>query len=65
MNSLLDKKQVSYLALVNCFISLVHGHGRLVNPPGRASMWRYGFDTPVDFNDNQLFCGGFNVSIDI
>ncbi|KAG7200447.1 hypothetical protein KM043_016050 [Ampulex compressa] len=22
-------------------------------------MWRYGFDTPHDYNDNQCYCGGF------
>ena len=24
-------------------------------------MWRYGFPTPPDYNDNQGFCGGFQV----
>jgi len=41
--------------------SVVEGHGRLIEPAGRSTMWRYGFNTPVNFNDNQLFCGGFNV----
>ncbi|XP_037091408.1 uncharacterized protein LOC119111708 [Pollicipes pollicipes] len=36
----------------------VWGHGRLVDPPCRATMWRQGYDTPADYNDNQLFCGG-------
>merc|ERR1712002_1001022 len=36
----------------------VHGHGRLMNPPSRASQWRLGFDNPPDYNDNQGFCGG-------
>ena len=35
------------------------GHGRLIDPPSRASAWRYGFKTPADYNDNQGFCGGF------
>ena len=39
----------------------VSGHGRLVEPPSRASMWRYGYDTKPDFHDNQLWCGGFAV----
>ena len=47
--------------LFNNVFVIVYGHGRLVDPPGRNSMWRYGFKTPVDYNDNQLFCGGFNV----
>ncbi|XP_042859166.1 uncharacterized protein LOC122245292 [Penaeus japonicus] len=37
----------------------VKGHGRLVDPPGRSTMWRLGFDTPVNYNDHQLFCGGY------
>ncbi|GBP71479.1 hypothetical protein EVAR_103364_1 [Eumeta japonica] len=35
------------------------GHGRLVEPPSRASAWRYGFDTPHNYNDHELYCGGF------
>lgn len=38
------------------------GHGRLIEPPSRASMWRYGYNTPVNYLDNQLFCGGYTVS---
>ena len=40
-------------------ILLVSGHARFIEPPSRASAWRYGFDTPPDYNDNQVFCGGF------
>ncbi|XP_013167702.1 PREDICTED: uncharacterized protein LOC106117803 [Papilio xuthus] len=35
------------------------GHGRLIEPPSRASAWRYGFDTPHNYNDHELYCGGF------
>ena len=38
------------------------GHGRLLYPPSRASMWRAGFDNPANTQDNELFCGGFWVS---
>ncbi|XP_041375005.1 uncharacterized protein LOC121387844 [Gigantopelta aegis] len=37
----------------------VEGHGRLLEPVSRSSMWRKGFKTPKNYNDNQLFCGGF------
>ncbi|XP_060576961.1 uncharacterized protein LOC132734272 [Ruditapes philippinarum] len=52
--------------LPTCLILIYHviqteGHGRLVEPPSRSSMWRYGFQTPVNYDDNQLFCGGFDV----
>ncbi|CAL1533614.1 unnamed protein product [Lymnaea stagnalis] len=38
-----------------------NGHGRLLEPPSRASMWRQGFDSPANYDDNQLFCGGVGV----
>merc|ERR1712141_176516 len=42
-----------------CFLPLIWGHGRMPNPPGRPTMWRYGFKNPPNYNDNELFCGGF------
>jgi len=39
----------------------VLSHGRLTEPPARGTAWRYGFNTPKDYNDNELFCGGFAV----
>lgn len=41
------------------FFSDVLGHGRLIEPPSRASMWRYGFKTPHNYNDHELYCGGY------
>lgn len=41
----------------------VKGHGRLLDPPARGSMWRKGFASTKNYNDNQMSCGGFNVSI--
>ncbi|XP_076454171.1 uncharacterized protein LOC143289153 [Babylonia areolata] len=40
----------------------VEGHGRLLDPPSRSSMWRVGFNnSPPNYDDNQLFCGGVQV----
>lgn len=36
------------------------GHGRLIEPPSRASAWRQGFPTPHNYNDHELYCGGFS-----
>uniref|UniRef100_A0A8W7PYY1 Chitin-binding type-4 domain-containing protein n=1 Tax=Anopheles coluzzii TaxID=1518534 RepID=A0A8W7PYY1_ANOCL len=36
-------------------------HGRLMEPPARNAMWRFGFPNPVNYNDNELFCGGYAV----
>ncbi|XP_045584551.1 uncharacterized protein [Procambarus clarkii] len=47
-----------------CLAALVvgtAGHGRLMNPPARNAMWRYGYPNPVNYNDNELYCGGYVV----
>eukprot|EP00096_Caligus_rogercresseyi_P011477 TRINITY_DN4517_c0_g1_i1.p1 TRINITY_DN4517_c0_g1~~TRINITY_DN4517_c0_g1_i1.p1 ORF type:complete len:309 (-),score=34.13 TRINITY_DN4517_c0_g1_i1:64-951(-) len=48
------------LTLVN-----VSGHGRFIEPPSRASMWRHGFKNPRDYNDNEGFCGGLAKMIQL
>lgn len=40
----------------------VTGHGMLVDPPNRSSLWRFDPSFPVNWDDNQNFCGGFSVS---
>ena len=41
----------------------ISGHGRMRAPPSRASMWRDGYpENGADYDDNQMFCGGFSVS---
>ncbi|GAB6024589.1 hypothetical protein CHUAL_009737 [Chamberlinius hualienensis] len=37
---------------------MVSGHGRMVDPPARNTMWRHGFSNPENYNDDELFCGG-------
>ena len=51
------------ILLLFAVIDGVSGHGRLIEPPSRASMWRFGYKTPINYDDNQMFCGGFSVSI--
>ncbi|RUS77057.1 hypothetical protein EGW08_015194 [Elysia chlorotica] len=40
-----------------------HAHGILWDPPGRSTMWRWGFNVPPNYSDNQLFCGGLSRQI--
>ncbi|XP_075218163.1 uncharacterized protein LOC142322953 [Lycorma delicatula] len=49
------------LALALFQMGRVSGHGRLMDPPARNSMWRFGFPNPVNYNDNELYCGGYAV----
>jgi len=44
-------------------ISSAFGHGYLVQPPSRSTAWRYGYSTPPNYNDMELYCGGFAVSL--
>ncbi|XP_060063200.1 uncharacterized protein LOC132543699 [Ylistrum balloti] len=45
------------LLWINIFSTVVNGQGQMVDPPGRSSMWRLGFATPINFHDNRLNCG--------
>ncbi|XP_033725514.1 uncharacterized protein LOC117315436 isoform X2 [Pecten maximus] len=53
------------IVVVAICCGLSQGHGRLLEPPSRSSMWRslrggsQEFpQAPINYNDNQLFCGG-------
>lgn len=48
-----------------CLVEVVTGHGRLIEPPGRSSMWRYGYRNPPNYNDNQLYCGGVQIQYEV
>ncbi|CAH1774521.1 unnamed protein product [Owenia fusiformis] len=57
-----------YSDILLCFIEcmliifqskLTHGHGRMIEPASRSSMWRFGYDAPINYDDNQLYCGGY------
>ena len=48
-------------AFATCWlVDVITGHGRLIDPPARNSMWRYNFPNPPNYNDNELNCGGFS-----
>lgn len=32
-----------------------------MDPPARNSMWRFGYPNAVNYDDNELFCGGYGV----
>ncbi|XP_017019684.1 uncharacterized protein [Drosophila kikkawai] len=60
-----SKKEAKEIVWICLFFSIsfsilyCDAHGRLIEPPSRASAWRYGFQTPPDYNDHELYCGGF------
>ena len=56
---------VEVVLLVSTGLSLLivaSGHGRVMEPPARNTMWRFGFPTKANYEDSELFCGGIKVS---
>nr|KAG5691649.1 hypothetical protein BaRGS_022924 [Batillaria attramentaria] len=46
-------------------LRLVDGHGYVMDPPQRSSMWRFGYNTPINYDDDHLFCGGVTQTLQI
>ncbi|XP_019865998.1 uncharacterized protein LOC109595143 [Aethina tumida] len=42
-------------------VTQIAGHGMMLEPPNRSSLWRYNDSLPHNYEDNQNFCGGFDV----
>lgn len=61
MNWPVFSKLLSLLIFLLLILKEADSHGRLLEPPSRASMWRLGYPTPIDIDDNQGYCGGFGV----
>lgn len=53
-----------FLIAVVCTIARVNGHGRLMNPPSRSSVWRIeefeSFEPPINYDDDSLYCGSIH-----
>ncbi|XP_057337390.1 uncharacterized protein LOC130675621 [Microplitis mediator] len=58
---LLKINYYSYCIQLIIISPVVFGHGMLMDPVNRASAWRRGFNTPINYNDNENYCGGYNV----
>ncbi|XP_031341283.1 uncharacterized protein LOC116169351 [Photinus pyralis] len=53
---------ISLLAVLVLFsLDSVLGHGMMINPAGRSSRWRFNSTAPPNYNDMELFCGGFGA----
>ncbi|KAL3866015.1 hypothetical protein ACJMK2_043356 [Sinanodonta woodiana] len=50
---------VNLIFIIVYLVPMVTGHGRMIEPAMRSSMWRFGYNTPVNYNDMGLNCGGF------
>jgi len=60
------KQQQSLTLVILVIVSTVcvrkvKAHGMVLDPPSRSSMWRFGFNVPINYDDDGLYCGGFGV----
>ncbi|CAH0725499.1 unnamed protein product, partial [Brenthis ino] len=51
-------EMLSHLLALSTIIVLVAGHGRLLDPPSRASIWRFNANAKPNYDDAGLNCGG-------
>ncbi|KAK6623804.1 hypothetical protein RUM44_010660 [Polyplax serrata] len=59
------KESVSFIfLLLSGTAGVTNGHGMLWDPPGRSSLWRFGYKTPPNYDDNQLYCGGIGAQME-
>ncbi|CAH1794948.1 unnamed protein product [Owenia fusiformis] len=49
---------IRWIIQLGFMVAMVRSHGRLLDPPSRSTMWRFGYDNPVNYDDKQLYCGG-------
>lgn len=53
--------KIASILVIVAFIGEISGHGMLMDPANRASRWRFLGAGPIDYNDMEGFCGGFQV----
>lgn len=51
-------KQLSVLVVLVTLYGETIGHGMVMDPPNRASLWRFDPVSPINYDDNANFCGG-------
>nr|CAD7405378.1 unnamed protein product [Timema poppensis] len=52
---------IMWVIVLMAVVAQVRGHGMVMDPVSRSSMWRMGFHTPVNYDDDGNFCGGFST----
>ncbi len=58
-----SKKIRFFLVIFFHNLDSIESHGRLNEPASRNSAWRFGYNTPPNYNDNELNCDPFVVVV--
>ncbi len=54
-------KLILILSILKFLIIISEQHGRLEVPASRNTAWRFGYNTPSNYDDAALNCGGYYV----
>ncbi|KAJ3649518.1 hypothetical protein Zmor_021258 [Zophobas morio] len=57
--------QIFLFAISTLLVKEISGHGMLLEPPNRSSIWRFDQTATPNYQDNQNFCGGAYVQWDL
>lgn len=55
-------KNLAFVA-ITFLVEEAVGHGMMLEPPNRSSLWRFNLSDVYNYNDNQNYCGGLTVSL--
>ena len=55
--------KVFIFVLAVAFLKEAAGHGMMLEPANRASLWRFYAAALTDYDDNAFNCGGFWVRL--
>lgn len=53
---------ITLIVSFNIWFMEINCHGTMIDPVSRNSLWRVQPNAPINYNDLELFCGGFGVS---
>ncbi|EFA07375.2 hypothetical protein TcasGA2_TC016350 [Tribolium castaneum] len=51
------------LLVALCYLEEASGHGMMLEPSNRASLWRFDWKQPSNYNDMGYFCGGVKFGL--
>lgn len=56
-----DGVVIIIVCILNHLVTYTRAHGRLMNPVHRGARWRVDKRALPNYNDHELFCGGFST----
>ncbi|XP_055641977.1 uncharacterized protein LOC129778862 [Toxorhynchites rutilus septentrionalis] len=55
----MNRLAIVLAVVIAAVVPMIEGHGTVRFPPQRSTRWRCNPNAPPNWNDNEVFCGGF------